>query len=559
MLRHLHIENVAVVKSADVDFSDGLSVLTGETGAGKSVIIDSIKLLTGRKVSRDLIRSGEEFAFCEALFDGIGEGYRKYLSDIGIDIDDDELLLCVRLGTDGRTLAKINGKTVTKTILKAVGDKMISIHGQNDSTYFADAKNYVDLIDGYASCNDLRAKYGNIYAEICKYRESLNSLTSDNARLRRERDMLEFQIKEIESAHLKVGEEEYMSEELKKLENSERINKHVHKAYKALRGDGGVGAVYLTEKAVGAISQISAIVPDASELSEKLDEIKYELEDIADRIDALGIEFDGDPTERIDKIHARLEKINKLKRKYGANIEEILKFLTQAKSRLDEIDTSDELCEKYRDEIKKLSSEAYAVAGELSLIRQTVAKEISEKTGAVLRYLDMPAVRFEILVNPGENLYESGCDKVEFTVATNVGEPLKPMTEIVSGGELSRITLALRSVLNQKDDIGCAIYDEVDTGISGKTSRKIGMKLKEISRSSQIICVTHSAQIATLADYHFLISKNQDTGRALSDIRLLSKEERIEEAARILGGINITDAQRQAAMDMLSERIDLEK
>ncbi len=554
MLRHLHIENIAVVKCADIDMSEGFSVLTGETGAGKSVIIDSVKLLTGRKVTRDLIRTGEEYAFCEALFDGIDGDDEEYFRTLGVVPDDGEVIVSVKLSGDGKTLSKINGKTVTKTVLRDVSSRLISIHGQNDSNILWDEGKYVSLLDSFSPSGELLEEYKVAYAELRELKRRLNSLMSDDALLERERDMLIFQIKDIDSGKLKVGEEESLSSELKRLENSEKINKNVKLAYKVLKGAENGGVTSLLSKASSAMSQLSGVLPEAGDISERLSEMSYDAEDIAERVYALSDGYDDDPTEKLDRIQARLEKINKLKKRYGNSIEKILAFREDASARLDEIQLSDEKCAEYELKIKEVSARAKDIADKLTKIRKKSAKEASAGIQEVLIYLDMPSVSFNISVEDAGQLTSTGCDEVKFLVATNAGEPQKPMSEIASGGELSRIMLALKCVINEKDSIGCAVYDEVDTGISGKTSRKIGLKLSEISSSGQVICVTHSAQIATLADTHLLISKSERDGRAYTSVRRLSADERVDECARILGGINVTDAQRQAAKDMLSEK-----
>lgn len=559
MLRHLHIENIAVVKNADIDFSSGFSVMTGETGAGKSVIIDSIKLIAGRRAGRELIRSGEEYAYCEALFDGVDGELADHFAELGVEPDDTEVLISVKVGSDGRTVAKINGRTVTRSVQRSVGDRLISIHGQNETAVLSDGSNYISLLDSYARVQEPLERYKEIYCELCRMKDALNALSVDRASLERERDMLMYQIKEIEAARLKAGEEESLSGELKRLENAERIEKQVRLVSKALRGTDSGGAIYLVKRAQSAMAQLCSVEDEADGLAQRLGDIMYELEDISERVQSMSIDTDTDPTARIDAIQERLERISRLKRKYGESIESILAFCKRAKERLDMLESSDEMCEEYRKKIAECESRAMSVARILTELRIAAAGEASVGICDVLRYLDMPRVRFEINVSRSDGLGQFGADSVEFLAATNIGEPLMPIRDIASGGELSRIMLSLRSVLNKRDNIGCAIYDEVDTGISGSTSRKIGLKLKEISRGSQVICVTHSAQIATLADSHFLISKSEHDGRAVTGIRLLDPQQRVDEAARILGGINITEAQRQAARDMLREGVDADQ
>ena len=552
MLKFLHIENIAVVKQADIDFSDGFTVLTGETGAGKSVIIDSINMLSGGRVSRDVIRAGEEYALAEAVFDGISGEIAERLSSLGIDAEDGEVMLSHKLGADGRSTVRVNGRAVTKTILREVGRLLISIHGQNDSKVLFDKSAYVDMIDSFGENTEERGAYEAIFRELDSYRKRLRDISTDEEQKARERDMLEYQIKDIDSKKLKAGEEEELENEKLRLSSLEKINKHVSFAQRALQGgEKGASASYLLSRASDSLTKIADVIPEAAEIAEKLLDISYEVSDIADRVASFGDDGGEDIDARLDKIESRLEAISSLKRRYGKDIQTILAFRDRAVERLDEIVLSDEHALEYEKKIKELSAKAKTAARALTEKRKSAARLASQKIMETLVYLDMPKVKFEITIAQTDDFTPSGCDKVEFMVATNPGEPMSPMSEIASGGEMARIMLSLKSVLNEKDGVGCAIYDEIDTGISGKTSRKIGIKLREIARGGQVICVTHSAQIATLADNHFLISKKEVEGRAQTSIRLLDRGERVEEAARILGGINITDAQRAAAKDML--------
>ena len=552
MLRSLHIENIAVVKSADVEFSSGFTVLTGETGAGKSVIIDSINMLSGGKVSRDVIRAGESFALSEAVFDGISREVSERLYELGIEAEDGEILLSHKMTLDGRSVVRINGRAVTKTALREAGRLLISIHGQNDSKILFDKNAYVDMVDSFGGCGAEREAYCAIYKELDGYRKRLREISTDEEQKARERDMLEYQIKDIDSKKLKDGEEEELEAEKLRLSSLEKINKHVNFANRALSGgEKGASASYLLSRASDSLNKIADVIPEAAEIAEKLLDMSYEVSDIADRVAVFGDDGGEDIDARLDKIESRLEAISGLKRRYGKDIKAILAFRDRAVERLDDIVLSDEHAVEYEKKIKELEAAAKVAAKSLTDKRRVAARLASEKIMETLTYLDMPKVKFEIALIKTEDFTSSGCDRIEFLVATNPGEPMSPMSEIASGGEMARIMLSLKSVLNEKDGVDSAIYDEIDTGISGKTSRKIGLKLREIARGSQVICVTHSAQIATLADNHFLISKKEIDGRAQTGIRLLEKDERIEEAARILGGINITDAQRQAARDMI--------
>ncbi len=557
MLKALHIENIAVVKSADIEFKRGFTVLTGETGAGKSVMIDSINMLTGAKVAREVIRTGENYALSEAVFDGFSQETAEKLSELGIDIDDGEIIVSCKLSSDGRTVNRINGRSVTRTVLRDIAKSLISIHGQNDSKMLFNKNAYFDLLDSYGETFTDRESYMEIYRSLEGVKRKLSALDTDEEEKARRRDMLEYQIKDIDSKQLKDGEEETLEVEKLRLKNIEKINKHISFADRILSGGERGGDVsYMLSRASDSLNKIADVVPNAAPLAEKLMEMSYEVSDIADEVKSLS-DIDGEDADaRLDKIESRLEVISSLKRRYGKDIRAILEFREKAANELDNIELSDENTEKYKDEIKKLENDAKKAAKRLSEKRIEAAQSASEKIMDVLAYLDMPKVKFSVDVRSDGELTQYGGDKIEFMVATNPGEPLMPMSDIASGGEIARIMLAIKSVLNEKDGVACSVYDEIDTGISGKTSRKIGVKLHSIAENSQVICVTHSAQIATLADNHFLISKKEIEGRAFTSIRELSYEERIDEAARILGGINITGAQRQAARDMLDNKTE---
>ena len=552
MLKSLHIENIAVVKRADIEFLSGFTALTGETGAGKSVIIDAINMLCGGKVTRDVVRAGESYALSEAVFDGISDEHANKLAELGIDVEDGEIVISHKLTADGKSTVRINGRAATKTLLREVGRSLISIHGQNDSRVLFDKGAYVYMVDSFGDIDGDRATYEAIYRELEEYRKKLRDVSFDEEQKARERDMLEYQIKDIDSKKLKDGEEEALEAEKIRLSSLEKINKHVNFAERCLSGgEKGASASYLLSRASESLNKIVDVIPEAAEIAEKLMDMSYEVSDLSDKVASFGDDGGEDIDTRLDKIESRLEAISSLKRRYGRDIKSILAFRDRAVERLDEIVLSDEHAIEYEKNIKALERDARAAAYVLSEKRRAAARQASLRIMETLTYLDMPKVKFEISLSKAEDFTPSGLDRVEFMVATNPGEPMSPMSEIASGGEMARIMLSLKSVLNEKDGVGCAVYDEIDTGISGKTSRKIGVKLREIAGGAQVICVTHSAQIATLANNHFLISKKEIDGRSQTSVRLLDREERIEEAARILGGINVTDAQRAAARDML--------
>lgn len=554
MIEGLHIENVAVVKNLDIDFSSGFSVLTGETGAGKSIIIDSLNLLLGVRADRELIRRGETFALVSAVFCDIGDDVISLLSELGFECDDGEISLMRKIELDGKSSARINGRSVTLSTLKEVASSIFNIHGQNDNQQMMNVGNHIKILDKFAKNSDRLTQYSAIYREILHLRMQIESIASDTMEKNRLREMLSFQIEDIDAASLREGEEERLLDEEKKLLSLKRVNKCVSLVKRAINGsEKGAGASYMCDRAANALSQITDSFPEASELHERLMSIKYELDDISESAETLLDVGDEDPTKRLDKIGSRLEVIAKLKRKYGQSVDEILAYRADAARRLDEIDNSDVILEELKRTLAVKEDEARRIALELSRARKNAARMLNGQVTESLEFLDMPKVRFEVSVEDAHELGANGLDKVEFLIATNAGEPLMPMIKIASGGELSRIMLSLRSVMGDCDGMQTVIFDEVDTGISGKTSRKVGIKLRSIARSTQVICVTHSAQIASLADVHFFISKAERDGRVETSVKLLSKDERVEEIARILGGINITDAQRTAAREMIEE------
>ncbi len=552
MLRDLHIENIAVIKNADIHMYDGFTVLTGETGSGKSVIIDCLSLIAGEKISRDCVRYGEDEGVVEACFENVGGNVMSILSDNGIECPDGEVIIRCTMSSDGKLRARINGKSVTRTLQRQVGKLLLSVCSQDEGRELYREEVYIPMLDSYMGDIPEKEEYSTLYSEICEVRARLNKILASDASVARERDMLRYQINDIDSKKLRAGEEEKLEQELLRLCGAEKINKQVSFAYKALRGAEKGNAAYLLSRSASALSLISDIIPEMKEYSARLTDMSYEIDDIAECIKEHLDALEGDPTERIDEIQARLSLISSLKKRYGDSISEILRFRQTAAERLDEIDNSEEIADKWQKKLSELVKKACAIASRITEKRKSAAISASKEMLSVLRFLDMPSVCFDISVTEDE-LNEHGRDKVSFLIATNPGEAMLPMDRIVSGGEMSRITLALRCVMNEKDGIGCTVYDEIDTGISGKTSRKIGIKLKDVSRKTQVISVTHSAQIATLADRHYLIKKNEVMGRAQTECVMLERDGRIMETARILGGINITEAQIQAAVDMLAD------
>lgn len=552
MLRSLHIENVAVIRRVDLDFREGFSVLTGETGAGKSIIIDSINLLLGNRVSRELLRSGAEQALVSAVFDGLTDGVCQKLEELGFSVEDHTLMLQRTLGADGRSQTRLDGRVITQSLQREIARLLVSIHGQSDSQKLLQKSAHLELLDHYARPDAALAEYQTTFSALQSVRRQINSIRVDDSEKLRLREMLGYQIADIDAVKPKPDEEETLTRERDRLSNLEQINRQAELIYRALRGGEKGSALSLVKRAGVALDQLGTMVEGTEPLGDRLSFVASELEDLAERVIAYADDDREDPTARIDRIETRLEAIAKLRRKYGNSVEEILAFRARAAERMEELDGSEERLEELEAEEKRLTAEAKRQASILTRVRKDAAREITSRVTEALAFLDMPRVRFEIAVVPTE-LCESGADDVEFLIATNPGEPLLPLIRIASGGELSRIMLALRSVLDDRDGAATVIFDEIDTGVSGKTSRKIGIKLHETARTTQVLCVTHSAQIASLADTHFRITKEEHGGRAETRVIELSDERRIEEIARILGGIEITEVQRSAAREMIEE------
>ncbi|MBO5110028.1 MAG: DNA repair protein RecN [Clostridia bacterium] len=563
MLVSLHIENIAVAKRLDLDFNNGFNVLTGETGAGKSIIIDSIGMITGGKASRDLIRHGEDHAFVSALFSDIGETAVKELAALGFSYTEDEALTVSRtINQDGRGICKLNGRTVPLATVRAIAPFLINIHGQNESFAFMNKDSHRRTLDEYAGLSDKLAEYQEAYEAYQSTLHRLKELMKAEKERGMMSDVLKFQISEIESAKLSDPEEEDKLYALRnKLKNAEKMSKHASLVYRALYdNEKGASACYLIDRAISSLNQLGAYIEEAPKLASRLTDFRYEIENIAETVsDLTSIDGIEDPEEQLNQTEHRISQIRRLKGKYGADIAEILATYKQLKEKMRDFDE----CEDRIAEAKRKASEAYKkaalIAREISDLRKPAAEQLSAAVCESLAFLDMPKVRFVIRVERAldshgkETLLDTGADTVEFFVSTNPGDPLMPMEKVASGGELSRMILALKSIMNDRQGAGTSVFDEVDSGVSGSTSQKIGIKLKQIASETQVLCVTHSAQIASLADAHYLIKKSVVGDRAETAVTLLDREGRITEISRIIGGIDITDAQRQAAEDMICQ------
>ena len=553
MLTSLHIENIAVIRQADLDLSTGFSALTGETGAGKSMIVDSINLLLGNRTSREIIRSGEASATVSAVFEGISEVAVNHISEMGFDIEDSSVMLSRTITADGRSQTRLNGRVITQAMQKEIARLLISIQGQADSQNLLQKSRHRELLDAYGISKEAFAEYRIAFEELKKCRKEMASLSQDSAEKLRLSEMLKYQIEDIDAMKLKDGEEEALIKERDRLSNLERINKQTGMICRLLRDSEKGNAYDVIRRAETVLESLNGLIDDTDGLASRLSFAASEIEDVAETVRSYMDDDREDPTARIDRIEGRLEGIAKLKRKYGFDVAAVLAFRADAAARLETLETSDERLAELQKQVEKLTKAAEEKAATLRQKRKEAAKEIVKQVTESLVFLDMPKVRFEIAIQPCE-LCEYGGDDIEFLIATNPGEPLLPLSKIASGGELSRMMLALRSVLNDHDGVDTVIFDEIDTGVSGKTSRKIGIKLKETAKSgTQVLCVTHSAQIASLADNHYQITKHERDGRAETEVQLLNADERIDEIARILGSIEPTAAQRNAAREMIEE------
>lgn len=554
MLRSLHIENIAVIRQVDVEFHEGLSVLTGETGAGKSIIIDSINLLLGNRVPKEIVRTGAERAVIAAVFEDLSDAACDRLSELGFDCSERSLMIQRQLSADGRTQTRLNGQIITQAVQRQLAPFLISIHGQMDSHRLLQKSAHLELLDAFAKPDDELAAYRDAFEKWRDAEKKLSALTHDESERLRMQEMLRYQIEDIDAMKLRdPDEEDRLLRERDRLANAEKINRQIELCYRLLAGGEKTDAGSLLRRAENALRALDGLIDGADALAERLAATGAEVADVAETALGFAGEESGDPTVRIDKIEGRLDAIAKLKRKYGGSISAVLDFRERAAAELDALDCSDEAREKLARTCAELRVDVDRHAAVLRGIRERAAETVVTQVTEALRFLDMPKVRMEIRVAPAPPTV-TGEDDVEFLIATNPGEPVQPLAKIASGGELSRMMLALRSVLDDKNGAATVIFDEIDTGVSGKTSRKIGLKLRETAAGSQVLCVTHSAQIASLADRHYLITKTEKDGRAETAVQLLSGEERVEEIARILGGIAVTDTQRVAAREMIDAK-----
>ena len=558
MLRSLYIENIAVARQLNVDLSPGFTVITGETGAGKSVMIDCLALITGGKSQREMIRTGAERAVVSAVFSDVV--LPDSLRDAGMETDENgELEICRTLTPDGRSTVKINRRSVPLSVLKELGASLVSIQSQSETRNLLDKSFHLDMLDEYAGTENLLREYAVPYGEWQELTASAQALRESLQQKNMLTDILKYQIKEIDAARLSApDEDEKLTAMRAKIKNIERIAKYSTFVYRALtQSEKGATASVLLQKSSAALRQLADVMPEAEELAARLDNYRYEIEDIGESARALMDDGDvRDPEKQLNQIEARLSLIERLKRKYGNTIADIIAFRRDAAAKLADLESGDEKLSEIEDRIRDVRLRLSRSAAEITQARRTAAEVISRSVCDTLSYLDMPKVRFlvdiqKVYAGGEEQFGPCGSDDVTFMIATNPGEPPMPLAKIASGGEMSRVMLALRSVMNTKSGANTVVFDEIDAGVSGGTSEKIGIKLKEMSCGTQTLCITHSPQIAALADTHLRIRKKVVDGRAESEIEELDEGGRVSEIARIIGGVSVTDTQRDAAREMI--------
>lgn len=553
MLSLLHIENIAVIEQADISFDKGFNVLTGETGAGKSIVIDAISAILGQRAYRDMIRTGANKASVRAVFTRVP--MLSWFAENGVEYDE-ETVIQRDVFMDGKNVCRVNGALVTVAILHKLGVQLINIHGQHDSATLFDEENHLRFLDAFADNGDLRADYQEKFAAVSALRREIDRMTMDEGEKLRRMETLKYQVAEIEKADLKSGEDEELEQRRKLLQNSEKLSQGLEEAAEALLGgDENDGAAALLAQAAYSLSRIARYSDDYTAFQERLTDLKYQVQDIADEVrDSLDeLCYSADELERIE---SRLDVIHRLRRKYGADCHEILAYLDKAQKELDEIEFADDRVEQLKKKLAKQEKEAWDAALLLRKNRQEQGKILAEKILSELAQLDMPRVQFQCRFRETE-LGAEGADGVAFYLSANAGEDLKPLSKVASGGELARIMLSMKNVLAEKDAVDTLIFDEVDTGVSGRAAQRIAEKLRSLAKHKQVLCVTHLPQLAALADTHMLIAKSERDGRTFTTVTPLDKQGRVNELARIIGGTNITEITRKSAEEMLLARKEI--
>lgn len=547
MLNTLEIENIAVIEKASVDFSAGLNVLTGETGAGKSIVVDSINAILGERTTRELVRHGADYAAVSALFENVNKSVLEVLKEMGFETDEDgSILLYRKISSQGKSSCRINGMPCTVSILKNIGSLLVNIHGQHDSQSLLNPELHYRFIDLLADDESVFSDYRTAFKEFISVRRKLKSLNEDEETKERRLELLNYQINELESADIQPGERDKLTSRRNEIADLENIRSALMDAVYVLGGDDEFGGItgYLND-ITAKLQQSESLQEPAENAAGILDNAEALKQDLENRLESLDIE-----PQELENIEARLDLLYKLSLKYGSTEEEMLSALEDMKKQRDEILFADKELERLSEEYDVLLEKAVNAAERLSEYRKKTAAKFEKEVCQSLSFLDMPSIKFIVDFKKGK-LSSTGFDDISFYISTNPGEPPKPLSKIASGGELSRIMLAIKNIIAGHDTVGTLIFDEIDTGVSGRASRKIGLKLKSVSKDTQVICVTHSAQIASAADTHFLISKHVSDGRTFTDVKPLDFEGRKHELARIMGGLEISEAMLSSAEELL--------
>lgn len=547
MLNLLHIENIAVIESADISFGTGFNVLTGETGAGKSIVIDAISAILGERAYRDMIRTGEEKASVRAVFSQVAP--LDWFNENGVPYDR-ETVIQRDIFLDGKNVCRVNGTLVSVTMLRKLGIQLMNIHGQHDSASLFDEENHLIFLDDFSSNQALRQAYQEKYQAVAALRREIQRMTMDEGEKLRRMETLQYQIAEIEKAELEPGEDEALEERRKLLQNAERLSKGMDEAVEALYGgeesDGAAGLLTQAEHALGRLSRFS---DSFTSLHERVTDLMYQVRDAAEEAKDMRDDLSYSADE-LEQIESRLDVIYRLRKKYGTTCQEILDYLEKARKELADIEFADDRLEKLKQKLQKAEQEAWAAAEALRQNRRENAEIMSARILQELKELDMPRVQFRCQFRELE-LQPNGADAVAFYLSANAGEALKPLSKVASGGELARIMLSMKNVLAEKDQIATLIFDEVDTGVSGRAAQRVAEKLRKLAQHKQVLCVTHLPQMAALADTHMLISKCERDGRTYTSVTPLDTEGRKRELARIIGGTHITETTLKSAEEML--------
>ena len=554
MLSLLHIENIAIISSADISFDRGFNVLTGETGAGKSIVIDSIGAIVGERTSRDLIRTGAKSARVSAVFCELPE--LAWFREQGIFPDENgELLLERSIQPDGKNLCRVNGHPVLVTQLRELGRQILNIHGQHDGQQLLDEECHLAYLDGFGETRRLLEEFQREYYEVQSIRKALRALQMDESEKARRMDTLQYQIAELERAELRPGEEEELSARRDVLRNSERLTAAIDGAWQALTGgDDGAGAVSLLCDAEESLRGGARYSEDISKALAQAQELRYAVDDLAEQIRDIRSALEFYPGE-LDEVESRLDVLHRLKRKYGSSVDDMLDYLERCRKELDEIRFSEDRVRQLEEDAAKALKRAVEKGSALSKRRRECAETLACRIQNELTQLDMPKVRFEVEFAPKaceDGMDASGMDEVRFLMSANVGEALKPIHKIASGGELARIMLALKNVLAENDQVTTMVFDEVDTGVSGRAAQKVAEKLYQVAHSRQVLCVTHLPQIAAMGDVHFSVEKGEADGRTFTAVERLDRERRREELARLTNGDHVSGLALSGAEELLS-------